>query len=392
MKMRKRLSFVLKIFLTAFSLTFCLLALHAFQEKETTQPFPPIESENVDLSPDTLKKFTDQIETWQAEEKIVGAVLMVIKSRKTVLHEAYGWRDREEKLPMEKDTICRLRSMTKPFVGTSILLLSEGGKLDIKDEVAKHVPFFRNDKCREITIEHLLSHTGGFTQPGYPLGAGFYPDLMSLVKQIGISGPKYKPGERYFYSDAGSSTLAYTVSIVSGIPVEDFIQTQILDKLGMVDTFCNLTLDDPRRPRVSCTYSQSRGNWNKYWDNSQPQVVRYFRGSGGMYSTTEDYARFLAMWMDKGQADTIRLLKPENVEKALEPSPLSRSGDAGYGYQWEIYRESEGIFGHRGSDGTLAIAAPKDDLIFLYFTQSRGNQTTGQMLSLFFEVFYPDTN
>ena len=110
-----------------------------------------------------------------------------------------------------------------------------------------------------------------------------------------------------------------------------------------------------------------------------------------MYSTTADYARFLAMWMDKGQAGTTQFLNPETVKKALTPSSLSRSGVGGYGFQWEIYRESDGIFGHRGSDGTLAIAAPKDDLIFLYFTQSRGNQTTAQMLSLFFEVFYPDT-
>lgn len=391
--MRRRKNFFLKraLIVPLLFYFFSAASLHSQAGQTPGKPFPAAQAEKKGMEPEKLKVFTDQIETWLSNDEIVGAILMIVKSGKTVLHRAFGWRNREEKLPMETNTICRLRSMTKPFVGTSILMLSETGKLNLEDKVAKYVPYFRNNKCSEITIEHLLTHTGGFTQPGYPLGAAFYKDLLSLVKQIGIGGPENKPGERYFYSDAGSSTLAYTVSLISKIPVENFIQENILDRLDMTDTFCNLSMDDIRRSRISCTYSQSRGKWTKYWDNSQPQVVRYFRGSGGMYSTTEDYARFLAVWMDSGQDNSIQFLKPETAEKALTPSSLSRSGVAGYGYQWEIYRESDGIFGHRGSDGTLAIAAPKENLIFLYFTQSRGNRTTGQMLSLFFEVFYPFT-
>lgn len=125
----------------------------------------------------------------------------------------------------------------------------------------------------------------------------------------------------------------------------------------------------------------------KYWDNARPQVVPYFRGSGGIYSTTADYARFLAMWMDHGTVGSEHFLKPEACEQALIPSKLSKQGDWGYGYQWEIIKESPLIFGHGGSDGTMAIAVPEDDLIFLYFTQSRGNKTRGKMRSLFLDVF-----
>ncbi len=355
---------------------------------DSVNPFPSIIPERVGIKSDKLARFTDQIQKWLDEDEIVGAVVMVIKSRQTILHEAFGWKDRQRKIPMAKHTICRMRSMTKPYVGTSILMLAELNRLSLSDRVSKYLPSYRNEKCESITIQQLLTHTGGFEQPGYPFGPRFYKNLDSLVVKIGALGPRWEPGERYNYSDAGSSTLAYLVTIISGRPVESFIQENILDKLGMSDTFCNLGEEDPRRPQVSCTYSGGKGKWRKYWDNSSPQVVPYFRGSGGMYSTTTDYARFLAMWMDKGRTATQKFLTDETVEQALKPAALSKNGDWGYGYQWEIIRETPLVFGHGGSDGTMALAIPEDDLIFLYFTQSRGNTTRRQMRSLFFEVFY----
>jgi CubicO group peptidase (beta-lactamase class C family) len=144
-----------------------------------------------------------------------------------------------------------------------------------------------------------------------------------------------------------------------------------------------LTEGDSRRPRVSCTYAGGKGKWRKYWDNSSPQAVPYFRGSGGIYSTTADYARFMAMWMDRGEAGSQRFLQPETIQLALTTSPLSDGGDNGYGYQWQVHKKTPLTFGHGGSDGTLAIAIPEEDLIFLYFTQSRGNRTIGLMHDLF---------
>ena len=107
-----------------------------------------------------------------------------------------------------------------------------------------------------------------------------------------------------------------------------------------------------------------------------------------MYSTTLDYAKFLAMWMDKGESGGKRFLSPETVEAALSPSKLSIYGNEGYGYQWQIFSKSDGVFGHGGSDGTVAVVSPKNDLIFLCFTQSRGTPAVSRMRSLFFDVFF----
>ena len=192
---------------------------------------------SVGLEPETLKLFSDSVRSLLDRGEVIGAVLTIIKDRKVVLHEAYGWADREFERPMKTGTIFRLRSMTKPFVGASILLLAERDRLAITDRVSKYVPSFRNDRCRDITIEQLLTHTGGYEQPGYPQGPQAYSDLKALVEKIGEVGPTHEPGSRYFYSDAGSSTLAYIVSVVSGMPAEDFIRDNILEPLGLKDTY-----------------------------------------------------------------------------------------------------------------------------------------------------------
>ena len=366
-----------------------LLSEPVSQEKQNPPPhFVMADPADVGLEPETLKIFSEEVKALVADDLVVGAIITLIKDRKIILHEAHGWADRELKRPMKTDTVCRMRSMTKPFVGTSILMLAEKGQLAIKDKVSKYVPSFRNDKCRAITIEQLLTHTGGYEQPGYPAGAYAYTDLTSLVEKIGEVGPTHAPGSRYNYSDAGSSTLAHIVSVVSDMPAEDFIRKNLIGPLGLEDTDCNMFKDNPLRPRVSSTYRRAGNNWMKYWMNTIRQAVPYFRGSGGMYSTTLDYAKFLAMWMDKGESGGKRFLSPEMVETALSPSSMSLHGDEGYGYQWQIFRDSDGVFGHGGSDGTVAIAAPKDGLIFLCFTQSRSGSAVSHMRNLFFEVLF----
>jgi CubicO group peptidase (beta-lactamase class C family) len=372
----------------SFMLVLCACIISGFAPQSSTHLFDQPQLDEPNSS--ALDFLTNKVNEWFENKDIVGAVIMVIKDKKPVLHQAIGWRDREREKPMELDTICRMRSMTKPFVGTSILMLAEQKKLSLSDKVSKYISYYDNEKCREITVEHLITHTGGFEQPGYPKNPAAYRDLEELVKTIGEVGPTMIPGKQYSYSDAGSSSLAHLISVIAEMPAEDYIQKNIFDKLNMKDTSCNSFRDDPRRLRVSCTYRLMSGIFWKYWDNSMNQAAPYFRGSGGIYSTTEDYAKFLAMWMDKGIAGGTRFLNPETIEMALTRSPQTSKGNDGYGYHWEIYDAELGAFGHRGSDGTLAIAVPKDDLMLLYFTQSRGNQTTRQMLSFFFDVFYPN--
>jgi CubicO group peptidase (beta-lactamase class C family) len=328
------------------------------------------------------------MEQWARGGDVVGAELVIIKDRKIVLHETAGWKDRERQIPYEPNTIARIRSMTKPFVGTSILMLAEMGRLRLGDPVSTYLSSWDNARSRDITIRQLLYHRGGFTQPGYPDALRRYGSLREAVDATGTAGPQHEPDSRYFYSDAGSATLGAVVAEISGMPVERFIETRILEPLSMGSSFTMLSEDDPRRPRVSSTYTRSNAGarFEKYWENTQPQTMRFFRGSGGMYSTPIDYAKFLALWMDYGRAGSERLLQRETVVRALDGRPTGGSYD--YGMQWQVFPEAGSpttarpMFGHGGSDGTIAFADPNQDGMVLYFTQSRGGSTTGRMLEL----------
>jgi len=136
--------------------------------------------------------------------------------------------DKEEKKAMEKNTIFRIRSMTKPFISTSILMLVEEGKLDLSDTVSKFLPSFNNDRSSSVTIEQLLTHTGGFAQPGFPKDYERYNSLREAVDDIGASGPEFIPGTKYIYSDAGVAVLGAVIAEISEMPVEEYIKLNIL--------------------------------------------------------------------------------------------------------------------------------------------------------------------
>ncbi len=175
-------------------------------------------------------------------------------------------------------------------------MLMEQGKLSPSALVSQYLDSFDNDRSREITIEQLLTHTGGFEYQN--LGYNDHTDLRGFVDEIGEEGPVYQPGTRYLYSDRGASAAAALVTEISGMPVEDFIQDNIFVPLGMSDTFCNLSLNDTRRQRIASSYALESGQWYKFWDNDNPQVYYYFRGCAGAYSTVLDYVKFLQMWSD----------------------------------------------------------------------------------------------
>ena len=350
--------------------------------RDQTQPavadpkFSYAEPEEVGISGAALEGLVRLVGGWVSDGEIIGAEFMLVKDRKIVLHEAMGWNDMERGLPMRRNSIFRMRSMTKPFTGTSVLILREEGQLDLDDRVSDYLPSFDNDLSREITLRQLLTHTGGYVQGGFPAPFYSYGSLREVVDAVGAAGPQHPPGSDYRYSDVGSATLGAVVEQVSGMPVERFIETRILEPLGMVDTHTRFWIDAPWAGRMNSTYRRSDGsNWTKYWDNTSEQRFPFFRASGGLYCTTLDYARFLAAFMDGGVAGGTRILSETSVEEALSPGPLNPE----YGLHWMLPRTSDledvKVFGHGGSDGTIAFAIPELDFMVLYFTQSRGTRT-----------------
>jgi CubicO group peptidase (beta-lactamase class C family) len=335
-------------------------------------PYPCIAPIQVGLDAAVLQAFTDDLYEWVEGGRLVGAELLVVKDRQIAWHAAVGWSDRERGLPLERNSVYRIRSMTKPFVGATILMLAEDGRLDLDDRVAEYLPSFDNERSGSISIRHLLTHASGFEQTGFPSTYWAQPGLREAIKQVGEAGPPNPPGERYRYSDHNSATLGAIVAELTGAPVEESIRTRILGPLGLSDTRMHFAPDSTWAARMNSTYSLQDERLVRYWDNSQPQDRPWFRASGGVYSTVFDYARWLEVWMEGGTLAGVRILSPETVGEAFRPGYAE-----GYGLHWELFSGSPAgaklpAFGHGGSDGTFAIAYPYADAMILFFTQSRG--------------------
>ena len=99
-------------------------------------PFPPAAPESVGLSEAALAELAGIVEGYVADGRIVGAEILVIKNRRTVLHEAYGWKDRDDGIPLEIGTIYNIRSMTKPLTGAAAQCLIDEGLIALDDRVA----------------------------------------------------------------------------------------------------------------------------------------------------------------------------------------------------------------------------------------------------------------
>jgi CubicO group peptidase (beta-lactamase class C family) len=130
-------------------------------------PFQYACPEDVGLHTSDLAALEDEIRSWVENGAIVGAEFMLVKDRRIVAHSAVGWSDMERGTPLERNSIYRIRSMTKPFTGTAILMLIEEGELALDDRVSGYLPSFDNDRSRESP-----SVSSSPTTAGSPAAAG----------------------------------------------------------------------------------------------------------------------------------------------------------------------------------------------------------------------------
>lgn len=376
--------------------------------QEHSSTFPQSSAEDVGMSSEKLRQVVETVQEWVDDDELVGAVMLVMRHGKVVLHEAVGWSDKENGIPMDVGTIFQMRSMTKPVTATAILVLLEQGRLLLSDRVSRYLPSFDNPRSNDIRIFHLLTHTSGLPsddlleQVSGLFGPRLRPaSLQEGVNVLGRMGPTSQPGTDAQYSSSGTRTLGALVEVISGMPADEFIQQRILDPLQMEASFFeHLVPDDPRRSRVGAAYTRESGEWTKYWDNSQgrPRSYTYFHAAGGLVSTAIDYATFMSMMLHPGRVGTNQLLSPATVRLAISPhsSHVYDTAQLGrrfifYGMQWDVFSdkyrpirtiESPGTFRKNGWLGTTAWADPQQDLIAVYLTQSHAHQTRARFVNL----------
>lgn len=268
--------------------------------------------------------------------KIPGSLTLVARKGQVCYLEACGQRDVARGIAMTEDTICRIYSMTKPITSLALMTLYERGLFSLNDPVHRFIPawkdlrvrkggsypLFETEACRRpMTIRDLLMHTSGLTYDfmrasnvdyAYrKLGVGNpYPGytLEEMIDQLSQLPLEFSPGERWNYS-LSTDVLGYLVAVISGMSFPDYLQQQIFDPLGMVDTSFEISPD--KVDRLACCYERGQQRQMVLNDDSQDSHFAqrsFYSGGGGLLSTIQDYYRFCQMLEGGGSLDGKRII------------------------------------------------------------------------------------
>jgi len=369
-----------------------VFTLPAVAQEDQAATKSAVPAANQQLTSESLKDLGKIVEQYVEKERAVGAELLVIQHGEVRYHESFGYSDREDQRKWENDTICNIRSMTKPITSAAAQILIDRKLLELDEPVAKYLEGFDNEKSKSISVRQVLTHRSGLPLTNL-VGPFQYPNLTEQVAAAGKNGPQFEPGSKFWYSDAGTDVVAALIAKTSGEPVHEFVQREILDPLEMTNTFYGFDAEDKRFSKVASLYIKGAKDWLRYW---QPKKAFYpfAWGSQTVYSTTTDYAKFLKMMMNNGLVGDRQLLSRAAVERMLNPvSAMKRLGsdkpfptgfrdlEVFYGQMMVTHhpigkeKSKPVVIGHSGSDGTNAWAWPERELMILYFTQSRGGPT-----------------
>jgi len=369
---------------------------------------PP--AERVERIDRALQRYVD-------ENRIGGAVALVLRDGQPVYERAVGWSDKEAGRRMTTDTIFRIASQTKAITSTAILSLVEEGKLTLTDPVSRVLPQFAKTTVasggsivpakRAITIRDLLTHTAGIsygTEPaiasqyeakglGPAAGLGWYTadkdePVCATMERLATLPFVAQPGEQWVYG-YNTDILGCVVERASGMSLDAFVKTRITDPLRMTDT--QFFLPAAQRNRLAAVYASGddalirrapdgpRGQGN-YVDGPR----RSFSGGAGLLSTARDYGRFLEMIRRGGELDGVRILAPRTVRLMTtnQVGTLHSATGLGFGLGFETTdrygangMDSEGAFGWGGAYGSVYRVDPEAKLVMVLMIQLLPNTT-----------------
>jgi CubicO group peptidase (beta-lactamase class C family) len=375
------------------------------------------DQEHAVLSRERLAKVDAALQEYVDQNRIAGAVALVLQDGKPVYERAVGWSDKEAKRSMAPYTIFRIASQTKAITSTAILMLVEEGKIGLADPVGRFIPSFGQTKVagengalvparRPITVRDLLTHTAGIsygTQPeianayepeglGPAAGFGWYTadkdePICDTMERLGSLPFLAQPGERWVYG-YNTDILGCIVEKASGIPLDRFVRTRITEPLGMVDTQFYLPAD--QRERLAAVYASGDEGIVRAVDGAKGQghyvdgPKRSFSGGAGLLSTARDYARFLEMIRNEGELDGVRIMAPRTVRLMTtnQVGDLHSAVGLGFGLGFETTDryganglDSEGAFGWGGAYGTVYRVDPEARLVIVLMIQLLPNTT-----------------
>lgn len=349
-----------------------------------------------------------------------GAVTMVLRNDACVHFEAYGYQDAKKTIPMAKDSLFRLASMTKPLVTVAAMMLVERGRFNLYDPITRWLPELNHLKVeapegdvpliRPITVQDLMRHTAGFVhgdRAKSPRIRKLYDELQieareqdilpdQMLKNLGTIPLAHQPGTFWEYSIA-VDVLGLMLERIENKTLEDILNELLLKPLGMHETtwwvepaklgrLAEAPDTDPLKADMLRAYRQT----------TNPVGRTYLRGGAGLLGTAADYMRFLHMMLRGGELDGRRYLSRKTVEFMCSEHTAGMGGtteaNTGPGYGFGLgfaVRLSQGMCWVPGSTGeslwsgvwgTSFWLDHKENLTALILTQGPTHKIQSRML------------
>ena len=376
------------------------------------KPLPLGAAKDLGFCPQRVHHLVEVLQGEVAKARLPGAVALIARHGKVLLHQNVGQQSPAQGVPMELDSIFRIYSMTKPIVSVAVMQLMERGQLLLSDPVAKYLPEFANVQVSKLvdgqpvlqrpqaepTVQDLLRHTAGLTYEilgNEPIQRQYAQARLAsrdrtnreFSKTLADIPLMFEPGTVWEYSRA-TDLLGALVEAVSGQTLGDFLQDHILGPLGMVDTSFVVPPDKHHRIAEPFAADPDGGIAMRLIDIRQEAALQ--AGGAGLASTSADYARFLQCLLGGGVLDGVRILSTATVRYMtadhlghIGVHRAGRSGELlppghGFGLGFAVQLEegvaaqmgSKGLYFWGGIAGTTFFVDPAKDFFALMMIQA----------------------
>ena len=336
------------------------------------------------LNPEAFKILSHEFQTY-IDNNVTGGVLCAVYYQdKLVYCNRFGWKDKENKIPIAFNDIFRIYSMTKPITCLAALILYEQGKFDLGDPIEKYLPEFKNlkvlksynDKTGEteleeiknsITIKQLFIHTSGLSYGDDPdeipvdklYGKEFgftgenrlktklgmfpiMPPLDEFSKRLATLPLTFIPGEHWWYAFS-HEILGFLIEVLSGKKLDVFFKEHIFEKLGMNDT--DFYVPNEKWERLTKVYTKNQEGKlieveGAIYEGFKHKIP-YLSGGGGLVSTLEDYMKFCLMMLNGGQYKGNQIVSQETLN--LMTSNQLPNNNSYLDMQYIKYKDPEAI-------------------------------------------------
>ena len=283
---------------------------------------------------------------------VPGTAIAIIDDGEIVLQKAYGLADATKGEKVTTTTGFNIGSISKTIAAWGIMKLVEEGKIDLDTPAEKYLTRWQLPESefdsKKVTVRRLLSHTAGLSLHGYP---GWSPkDRLSTIEESlngRNNGPGrvemiMEPGTKWKYSGGGYTILQLIVEEVTGQKFEDYIQTAVLNPLGMKDS--SYKIDETILNNSSLEY-------DSFGDEIDFELFTA-QAAAGLHTTIEDFTRFAyaSLFAHKDNKKYNKVLSGKTLKEMMEPAPVSNDS-YGLGYQVQkVPNTSYTLKGHGGAN------------------------------------------